>query len=83
MHKPRLESTQFALLVADGFTGHVLNTSLEIYKNDESAVYFVFNDLPSVNAFIENLNESNDAYEYSIYNSGYVLVKYMSARKWS
>jgi hypothetical protein len=71
MHKPSLKSTQFALIVADALTGHVLNIDFQVYIDDESAVYFIFEDLQSVKGFIDSLNEKMNTYEYCIYNSEY------------
>jgi hypothetical protein len=83
MHKPSLKSTQVALMIADSLTGHVLNIDFQVYIDDESAVYFIFEDLQSVKSFIDSLNKKTDTYEYYIHNSEYTLVDFISAKKWS
>lgn len=77
MNKPKLKSTQFALLVVDGDTGIVLNTDFQIFLNDEKDVYFVFDDIQLVRDFINRINQTHNTYDYSIYDSNYMLVEFI------
>jgi hypothetical protein len=79
---PQIKETQFALLMADGATGHILTTHGQIYHNDGKDVYRVFDDIESVNEYI-NKHPKNDTIEFSIYNSKYVLIDFRKAPKWS
>jgi surface antigen len=81
MYKPNLESTQFALIVADSMTGHVLNANFQVYIGDDSATYFIFDDLKSVRDFINQVNGNNHTYDYAIYNSDYDLVDFIRVKK--
>ncbi|SFW90476.1 hypothetical protein [Chitinophaga sancti] len=61
MHKPDLKNTDFALMIADGLTGCVLNTDFEFYTEEcKKPVYFIFQDLSSLRLFIEQLNGVNE-----------------------
>lgn len=77
MNKPKLKSTQFALLVVDGDTGIVLNTDFQIFLNDGKDVYFVFDDMQSVKDFINKINQTHNTYDYSIYDSNYTLIEFI------
>lgn len=81
MHKPDLKETEFALMIADGLTGRVLNTDFELYTEEsKKSVYFIFDDLSSLRLFIEKLN--NDTYEYYIHNYEYDVIEFIKAKKW-
>jgi len=74
MNKPKLQSTQYALLVVDIYTGIVLNTDLQYFLSDGKDVYLVFDDLQSVRDFISQLSQKSNVYEYHIYDSDYTLI---------
>lgn len=79
---PKLKENQFALMMADGSTGHVLTTEGCIYLNDEAEIYMVFNDLKSVNEFIVTKHAEDNSIDLSIYNNEYKLIEFKSAPKW-
>ena len=80
--RPELEEAQFALLITDGQTGHVLTKDLQIYRNDGKEIYQVFNSIESVNDYIKKIQAENDALEFSIYSGDYVLIDFRKSSKW-
>jgi len=45
MKKPLMNKSQFALLMADGATGHIISTDYQIYTSDKKDVYFFLTKL--------------------------------------
>jgi len=81
-NNPILKEHQFALLVADGATGHIYNTDFELFINDGKETYFIFNSFEAAKDFVLALSNVNAAYEYAIYNGKYELVEHILAKKW-
>ena len=50
--QPQILETQFAVLMADGKTVHVLNINGEVQLSDNSEVYKIFNDLKAARKHI-------------------------------
>lgn len=81
-NNPRLKKFQFALLVADGATGHIYNTDLELFINDGKRTCFIFDNFEAAKDFVTKLANVNDTYEYAIYNGKYELVEHILAKRW-
>ena len=43
--QPKILETQFAILMADGATGHVLNVNGEVHLSDNSEAFLIFDNL--------------------------------------
>jgi hypothetical protein len=82
MKEPQLKKTQFALLMADGATGHVLTTRGDSYHNDEKEIYLIFDRIEDVHSYIKDIHELRTDVEFNIYNSNQELVEHISAPKW-
>lgn len=54
---PTLLANQFAALMADGATGHVLSTDGEIYRSDGKEVYLIFENIKEAKQFVADLNK--------------------------
>jgi len=52
---PKLLPNQFAALMADGATGHVLSTDGEVNRSDVKDVYLIFEDIEKARRFVEDL----------------------------
>ena len=65
---PTLKDNQFAVLLCDGATGHVLNITGNVYQSDDENVFFIFEDLDSAKLFAEQKQVENDTLELIIYN---------------
>ncbi|TDH26898.1 hypothetical protein EXU57_08820 [Segetibacter sp. 3557_3] len=79
---PTLKEGQFALLMCDGATGHVLTTEGEVYLSTKGSVYLVFEGITSVRKYIKTTQEENNTVEFSIYDHKYELVEFYKALKW-
>ncbi|HTJ11259.1 MAG TPA: hypothetical protein VL547_04520 [Dinghuibacter sp.] len=79
---PKLLPNQFAALMADGATGHVLSTDGEVNRSDVKDVYLIFEDIEKARRFVEDLNKRDDTIEVVIYDSRYELVECHDAPKW-
>ena len=82
MQQPTLSEGQFAVLMADGATGHVLNTEGDVYRSDEKEVFFLFDNLQAAREFVEVKQNEKDTVEFCIYDSNHNLLAYLEARKW-
>ncbi len=80
--EPILSYSQYAVLMADGATGHVLTTEGNLCLNGAGEVYVVFEDLGAARKFIEQKQHENDTWEFVIYNSNNECVEHWEARKW-
>lgn len=80
---PILKDGQFALVIADGETGHVLNHKGEIYKNDShDDVYWSFDNLDLAKDFIKKQSILNDKIEFLIYDKNKTILEYVEATHW-
>jgi hypothetical protein len=82
MKAPILSTNQFAVLMADGATGHVLTTTGDVCYNDEGNVYLIFDTIELARAFILREQNENDTLEFVIYNSNNECIEHWEARKW-
>jgi hypothetical protein len=82
LKEPLLSCNQYAVVMADGATGHVLTTEGNICLNGEGEVYVVFEKLETARKFIEQKQDENDTWEFVIYNSNNECVEHREARKW-
>ena len=80
---PQLKNGQFAVLMADGATGHVLLESGEISTSDMDDIYKVFSGLESATEYILAKQKENDTWEFVVKDDREVLVKYFGAIRWS
>lgn len=76
-----LSANQYAVLMTDGSTGHVLTTDGRIFLNDKERVYTIFNDLTEARLFIKNKQDKNDVLEFTVYNSSYEYIEQWEAIK--
>ena len=77
-----LSSNQFAVLMADGATGHVLTTNGILCLNVDGEVYVVFDDLETARLFIKHKQDKNEKLEFIIYNYKNEVVECWGAKKW-
>lgn len=80
--EPILSSNQYAVLMADGATGHVLTTEGNVCLNSEGEVFVIFDDIETARIFIKQKQSQNDTWEFVIYNSDNECVEHLEARKW-
>jgi hypothetical protein len=76
---PKLAQGQFAVIMCDGATGHVLTTDEKVYLSDNTPVYFVFNDIDAARNFIQSTQRKNDLLEFSIFDCNYENFEFWSA----
>ena len=81
--KTQILETQFAVLKADGKTGHVLTLEGDIFKSDDSIVYLIFDNIDLARIYVEKVQSENDELEFAVYNCKYELVEFYKAPKWS
>jgi hypothetical protein len=79
---PPLYDNQYAVLMADGHTGHVLTTKGDIYFSDDKEVYIIFDNLEAARLFIKERQYKNNTLEFNVYNSDYEFVEHWEATKW-
>jgi len=80
---PTLKENQFAVVMADGYTGIVLNVDNTIYENNTAAnIYFVFEDIESAKEFIKNYGSLHEKNEFIIYNHKQEMVGFTKSRIW-
>jgi hypothetical protein len=78
---PKLEITQVAVMIADGATGHILNTDGSInIDGTEDEIYFIFDNLNSAKKFIRSHSFNNDKVEYVIYDRYETVLEFVEAR---
>lgn len=81
---PILKEGQFAVITADGATGHVLNHNGEIYKNDSAdEVYWIFDNLDLAKDFIKERSKLNDKIEFLIYDKNQTILEFVKANHWN
>jgi hypothetical protein len=77
--QPKLLDHQFALLMTDGATGHVLTTNGDVYLGDSNEVYLIFNNIPAARDYIVAAQAKDNSLEFSLFNSKYVLEEFWKA----
>lgn len=80
---PKLTEGQFAILMCDGATGHVLTTDGNVYLSDKSPVYIVFEDINLARNYIQSSQVKDDTLEFIIYTSEYEFLEFRKAPKWT
>ena len=80
--EPILSSSQYAVLMADGATGHVLTVKGNLCQNGKGELYVIFENLEAARKFIEQKQDEKDTREFVIYNSNNKCVEHWEARKW-
>lgn len=80
--KPIISSNQYAVLMADGATGHVLTNEGSLCLNGKGEVYVVFDDLAAARELIQQKQDQNDTWEFVVYNSDNQCVEFWEAKKW-
>lgn len=73
---------QFAVVMADGATGHILTTDGNHCLNGEGEVYVLFENLDAARLFIKQKQDENDTLEFVICNSNNECVEFWEAKKW-
>ena len=79
---PLIHNNQYAVLMVDGATGHVLTTKENLYLGDESEVYTICENIEEARIFIKEKQRRNDTLECVVYNSKYDFVERWEAIKW-
>jgi hypothetical protein len=80
--EPQILETQFAILMADGATGHVLNVNGEVHQSDNSDAYVILDNLDEARKHVVQVQKNNNTIECMIYNSKNELVEFHKAPKW-
>ena len=81
---PTLKDGQFAILIADGATGHILNHKGEIYMNNvDDDIYWLFDNIDLAKDFITNRSSQNDKLEFLIYDKNQTIVEFVKANHWN
>lgn len=81
---PILKDGQFAVIIADGATGHLLNKKGEIfrdYSNDN--IYWIFDNLELAKDFISNRSKLDDKIEFLIYDKSQSIIEFIKAKHWN
>jgi hypothetical protein len=81
-NKPNLQETEFAILMAEGATGCILNTDGTIYQSDEKEIYIIFTCIDLANKFITEKQSIDNTIDFSIFNNKYELINFHRATKW-
>ncbi len=72
---PKINETQYALLICQSTTGHILDENLNRYKNMiDKNVFFIFNSLEETQQFIEIRKMPNTDFEIFDNNKKSVAV---------
>ena len=79
---PKLDSGQFAVLMADGATGHVLLESGKLSTGETDQVYKVFSDLELAKSYVTMMQKGNNKLEFVIKDHNQNLVEYIKAPRW-
>lgn len=78
---PKMNDGQFAVMAADSLTGHVLTITGELYKNDNTPVYTIFDDINAAKNYIKTKQIENKTLEFCIYDNNHKLVEFWKAQK--
>lgn len=77
---PVLKDKEFAVIIADGKTGHVLNCEGKIYRgSSKDEVYWFFDSLTAAKEFIKTRSELDTTVEFLIYNKNKEIVEFIKA----
>lgn len=80
---PKLETTQVVVMIADGATGHILNTDGSInIDGSDGEIYFIFDNVDSAKKFIKCHSFNNDKVEYVIYDRYETVLEFVEAKHW-
>jgi hypothetical protein len=61
---PKINNNQFAVLICQSNTGHILDENLNRYKETKSSnIYFIFDNLENAYQFIEARKRANVDFE--------------------
>jgi hypothetical protein len=81
MEFPKLESNQLAVIMADSYTGIILNIKQEIHKNNsDDNMYSIFESINSAMNFIKEIAEINDKIEFVIYDNKQQVIAFIKAK---
>ena len=80
---PHLKIGQFAVLMADGATGHVLLESGAPSSSETDEIYKIFSNLQGAIEYIQIKQKENDTWEFVIKNHCETLVRDFAAIRWS
>jgi len=83
IERPKLLNGQYAVLAADGATGHVLTTEGELDIGDGKAIFLFFMELNSAKEHIAKNQLDNPTREFVIYDSNYETVEFYKAPEWN
>ena len=81
--QPKLQDDQFALIMSDGETGHILTTNGDVYLGDGNDVYLIFNNIANAKDYVVSAQTKNSSLEFTLFNSKYVLEEFWKAPKYS
>jgi hypothetical protein len=80
MERPILKFNEYAVLMADIYTGIILNTNFEFHNNEiNESCFKIFCDLESAELFVRETISSGKKVEIVIYNYSYDIVNIVSA----
>lgn len=85
MKFPILKEHEFAVLMANGETGIILDLNFNIYQNNIEIqnVYSIFENIQKAKKFVENISAVHQKIEFIIYNSKQEVVEFIKARSFS
>lgn len=78
MEFPKIKESEYAVLVANKYTGAILDINFDIYTNNNQIVYRIFSNIERVNKFINNLFMYREDIEIIVYDSNQNLVMFQS-----
>lgn len=77
--RPQLYANQYAVLMADGETGHILNLDETVHLGDVNKLYVVFDDIESARLFIKRKQGLNRTLEFIVYDANHEFVELWKA----
>ena len=83
IERPQLCDNQYAGLMADGETGHILNVDGTVNHGDTIQMFMVFEDIESARFFIKGKQAISNSLEFIVYNSNYEYVECWKAPEWN
>lgn len=85
MKFPILKEYEFAIIMADGETGVILDLNFDIYQNDteNQEVYYICESIQKAKEFVDKTSLAHDKVEFIIYNSKQEVVKFIKAKYFS
>ncbi|MFY7814754.1 MAG: hypothetical protein ACOVRK_06110 [Chryseobacterium taeanense] len=85
MKFPILKEYEFAVLMANGETGIILDLNFNVYQNniETQNVYSIFENIQKAKDFVESISTVHQKVEFIIYNSKQEVVEFIKAKSFS